>query len=203
MAGMRPRGLLPVVAAVLLCALWLIFAVWQSPHRADLSGFGGYAVTLAVATVSLCGWIWHTWTRRAAQIPSVSELSQLSASLARAATEQWTRVAGEQGLLEPPPILVRWGRPGATLAGPRTNTLASRRFLPAPGLAAVSRQQLEEGQIQDLHALYGGLGSGRLVIAGPSGSGKTGAAILLALTALAHMAQLPEESGSSKLTGIG
>ncbi len=40
--------------------------------------------------------------------------------------------------------------------------------------------------------MYGGLGSGRLVIAGAPGAGKSGAAVLLVLAALRHREQVPE-----------
>ena len=41
--------------------------------------------------------------------------------------------------------------------------------------------------------MYGGLGSGRLVIVGGPGSGKSGAAVLLILPALRHRRSVPEE----------
>jgi len=56
---------------------------------------------------------------------------------------------------------------------------------------AVSQQRLRGGRISDLHAVYGGLGSGRLVIAGSPGSGKSGAAVLLVLAALEYREQVP------------
>ena len=47
--------------------------------------------------------------------------------------------------------------------------------------------------MSDLHEVYGGLGSGRLVVAGGSGSGKSGAAVLLILAALRYRRSLAEE----------
>jgi len=80
-----------------------------------------------------------------------------------------------------------WGRPSLPLTGPTAAAVGSRRFAALPGLAPVRETQLAAGQIDDLHAVYGGLGSGRLVIAGAPGAGKkTGAAILLVLAALHH-----------------
>ena len=62
----------------------------------------------------------------------------------------------------------------------------STRFAPLPGLAAARAQRLQAGQVSELHEVYGGLGSGRLVIAGGPGSGKSSAAVLLILAALRY-----------------
>jgi hypothetical protein len=66
----------------------------------------------------------------------------------------------------------------------------SQRFDPLPGLPPVGETQLAAGEINDLHAIYGGLGSGRLVIAGAPGSGKSGAAVLLIRAALRYRRQV-------------
>lgn len=94
--------------------------------------------------------------------------------------------AGKRELLEPPPIPVTWRSPLAPLAGSAAAAAESQRFPPLPKLAPVGEAQLAGGEITDLHAVYGGLGSWRLVIAGEPGSGKTSAAVLLILTALDH-----------------
>jgi hypothetical protein len=57
-------------------------------------------------------------------------------------------------------------------------------------------QQLQVGNIHDLYTVFGGLGSGRLVIAGPPGSGKSGAAVLLVLAALKHRESIPAKDRS-------
>ena len=98
---------------------------------------------------------------------------------------QWERAAGERGLVAEP-IPVTWGRPSLPLAGPIAAAAGSRRFAPLPGLPPVREAQLAAGRIDDLHAVYGGLRSGRLVIAGAPGSGKSSAAVLLVLAALKH-----------------
>jgi hypothetical protein len=114
------------------------------------------------------------------------ELDQLADLLAGAVRNQWTRAAADRGLLQSEPIPVRWRRTSRPVAGPVSAAVGSQRFPPLPGLPAVSQQRLRRGRISDLHALYGGLGSGRLVIAGAPGSGKSGAAVLLVLAALKH-----------------
>ena len=66
-----------------------------------------------------------------------------------------------------------WQRSSRPLAGPVSVAVESRQFPPLPGLSpAVPRAAPEGGHLQDLHAVYGGLGSGRLVIIGEPGSGK-------------------------------
>jgi hypothetical protein len=50
----------------------------------------------------------------------------------------------------------------------------SRHFLPLPGLDQAKEAQLAKDRISDLHALYGELGSGRLVIAGGQARAKAG-----------------------------
>ena len=122
-----------------------------------------------------------------------AELDHLTDLLAGAVKDQWTRAAADRGLLEPEPIPVRWQKPSLPVAGPVSAAVGSQRFPPLPGLPAVGQQRLRAGQIRDLHAVYGGLGSGRLVIAGAPGSGKSGAAVLLVLAALKHREQVPDE----------
>ena len=124
---------------------------------------------------------------------SGQELGRLADLLAGAVEEEWTRAAGERGLLEPEPIPVRWQRPAAPFAGPVAAAVASTRFAPLPGLAAAGEQRLQAGQVSELHEVYGGLGSGRLVIAGGPGSGKSSAAVLLILAALRHRRSVPEK----------
>jgi hypothetical protein len=119
--------------------------------------------------------------------------ARLADLLAGAVDAEWTRAAGERGLLEPEPIPVRWQRPAAPFAGPVAAAVASTRFAPLPGLAAAGKQRLRAGQISGLHEVYGGLGSGRLVIAGGPGAGKSSAAVLLILAALRHRRSVPEE----------
>ena len=120
-------------------------------------------------------------------------LSELADSLAAAVMEQWTRAALERRLVQPEPIPVRWGRSSRPLAGPVSAAVGSRQFPPLPGLPAAAAGRLRGGQLQDLHAVYGGLGSGRLVVIGGPGSGKSGAAVLLILAALNYRAQTTEE----------
>ena len=139
------------------------------------------------------GWIWRHKNSQGSGVVSGQELGRLADLLAGTVDQEWTRAAGERGLLEPQPISVRWQRPAAPLAGPVAAAVASTQFAPLPGLAAAGEQRLQAGQVSELHEVYGGLGSGRLVIAGGPGSGKSSAAVLLILAGLRHRRSVPEE----------
>jgi hypothetical protein len=76
------------------------------------------------------------------------------------------------------------------MAGPIAAAVESTQFQPLPGLPTLRAPDLREGDIRDFHAIYGGLGSGRLVIAGAPGAGKSGAVVLLVIAALKHREQV-------------
>ena len=192
----RPRGLWPfaAVGAIAVITVAVLVAVWRSPHRADLEGFAGLAISAAGIAAGWIAWIWRQKSSRGSGGASGQELGRLAGLLAGAVQAEWTRAAGERGLLEPEPIPVRWRRPAAPFTGPVAAAVASTRFAPLPGLAAAGEQRLRAGQVSELHEVYGGLGSGRLVISGGPGSGKSGAAVLLILAALRHRRSVPEET---------
>lgn len=195
----RIRGLWPVggVVAIVAGTVGLALFVWRSPHRNDLAGFWSFvAAILAVALVLIGGLINRA---KSAQIKrNVSEhcesaVDDVADLLAGAVKEQWTAAAAERRLLQPEPIPVRWERSSKPFAGPASAAAQSRQFPPLPGLRAAGLGQLRKGGLRDLHAVYGGLGSGRMVIVGTPGSGKTGAAVLLVLAALKHREQVSEK----------
>jgi len=179
-----------VVIAIAGVTLWLVYAVWRSPRRDDLATFGSYVAGIAVVAAALIARAWETRTRQLGNVLQAAELDQLADLFAVSVKDQWTRAATDRGLLRPDPIPVQWKRSSLPVAGPSSAAVGSQRFAPLPGLAAVGQQRLRGGRISDLHAVYGGLGSGRLVIAGAPGAGKSGAAVLLVLTALEHREQL-------------
>ena len=184
----RARGLLPVViiAVIVSGTAWLLYATWKSPHRDDLAVFGAFAVPVGVAAWGLVTRVWRTRPEQISDTITSERLNTFADLLATAVKEQWTSAAGDRRLLEPAPIPVPWVRPSVSLVGPISAAVASRRFAPLPLLRAVDGQRLRAGHIEDLLAVYGGLGSGRLVIAGAPGSGKSGSAVLLVLAALRH-----------------
>jgi hypothetical protein len=192
--GGKDRRLWSTTAIVVVIAVsgTLMWAVWRSPHRSDLSAFGGFAVAVIVPVASLV--VYLTKVRQADGRGGGRPLDEVADSLAAVVTEQWTRAALERRLLQPEPIPVQWERSSRPLAGPVSAAVESRQFPPLPGLLPTATRQLRGGRLQDLHAVYGGLGSGRLVIIGDPGSGKTGAAVLLVLAALEHRQRvLPQD----------
>jgi hypothetical protein len=176
------------IVVVIAIAGVLMWVVWQSPHRTDLSTFGAFALAVIVPVASLVVYLTKV---RQAEIGRGRPLDELADSLATAVTEQWTQAALERRLLHPEPIPVQWKRSTAPLAGPVSAAVEARQLPPLPGVSPTSPRQLRGGGLRDLHAVYGGLGSGRLVIIGEPGSGKTGAAVLLVLAALEHRQQVP------------
>lgn len=184
-----------VIAAMVIAvaALWLLYAVWRSPQRTNLATYGAFAVAVVVMALSWIAWVWRTGKRETGPGEKVKELDRIADLLAEAVGRQWAQAAEERGLVAPEPIPVRWGKPILPLAGPGAAAIASRRFDPLPGLPRAGKGQLAEGQIGDLHGLYGGLGSGRLIVAGAAGSGKSGAAVLLILAALRHRGRMTKK----------
>ena len=166
---------------------WLLFAVWRSPspRRVDLSTYGAFVVPVVTLAVGWIAWAWRARTGSAGQAAAGQELDRVADLLAVAVRTQWEQAAAERGLAAAP-IPVTWSRPSLALAGSIAAAAGSRRFAPLPGLAPVREAQLAAGQIDDLHAVYAGLRSGRLVIAGAPGSGKSSTAVLLVLAALQH-----------------
>jgi hypothetical protein len=179
------------IVVVIAVAGTLVWLVWRAPHRIDLSTFGAFAVAVIVPVASLV--VYLTKVSQAGDTGRGRPLNEVADSLAVAVAEQWTRAALERRLLHPEPIPVQWGRSSRPLAGPVLAAVESRQFPPLPGLSPAVPRQLRGGQLQDLHAVYGGLGSGRLVIIGEPGSGKTGAAVLLVLAALEHRQQVTSQ----------
>lgn len=172
------------IVVVIAVSGTVILVVWRSPQRSDLSTFGAFAVAVIVPVAGLVAYL--TKVRQPGDTGRGRPLDEVADSLAAAVTEQWSRAARERRLLQPEPIHVQWERSSRPLAGPVSAAVESRQFAPLPGLSPTVTRQLRGGRLQDLHAVYGGLGSGRLVIVGEPGSGKTGAAVLLVLAALEY-----------------
>ncbi|WP_344534341.1 hypothetical protein [Streptomyces albiaxialis] len=123
-----------------------------------------------------------------------SPLDVAADSLAKAVRREWDKEAGLRRLLEPAPLPVRWQVTRRRVAGRIDGATAAEggraRFAPLPGLAAVTRDALHRGgTLPELHAVYGGLASGRLLLVGEPAVGKTSAAVLLLREALKYRAE--------------
>jgi hypothetical protein len=179
--------LFTLLAAVIAVVVVLVaYAVWRSPHRNDLATFWGFVATLLALAASGVAWAWRRRNKRFEGSPSSGELDGLADQLAEAVVHQWEDAGRARKLLHPEPIPVPWKAPSEAMAGPVAAAIGSTRFPRVPGMRSVAVKDLRGGDIRDLHAVYGGLRSGRLVIAGAPGSGKSGAAVLLILAALRH-----------------
>ncbi|MFE7930311.1 hypothetical protein ACFU6S_16515 [Streptomyces sp. NPDC057456] len=124
---------------------------------------------------------------------TVDPLDATADELARVVVAQWQEEAGLRRLLEPAPLPVRWRvserKVAGRVAAATAEGAARARFGPLPGIGPTVRAQLRDGGgLSELHAVYGGLASGRLLLVGAPAAGKTAAAVLLLLDALAHRA---------------
>jgi hypothetical protein len=162
-------------------------------ERTDAVTFWGFVVTLAGVLISLL--VWLAPGRRRADPRPVPTL------LAQAVYGQWRKAADERRLLTPAPIPVHWSLSALDVAGPVVAALgapdAPPAFGPLSGHTASTEADLHTGGgRRELHALYSGLPSGRIVVVGAPGAGKSGAAILLLLDALQHRDQLDDTARS-------
>ena len=185
----KDRGLWPVVAVVAVVAVVVGFTlfVWWSPHRGDLAIF--WAFVAAIATIALDairGLIARARSAGTERPGGENRERALDDVADRLALAVKKRAAAQLPFLPSEPIAVRWKGPSQPVAGPLWVAADSQRFRPLPGVPRIEQKQLQDGRLQDLHAVYGGLGSGRLVIVGAPGSGKTSAAVLLVLAALRY-----------------
>lgn len=130
-----------------------------------------------------------------------TELDRAADELAFAEFRHWRSEADSRGLMSAL-VPVRWEVTGhrlTTRVAAATAERSPRRFRPLPGLAPVTEKSLRKGgDLADLHRVYGGLASGRLLIVGPAAAGKTSAAVMLLRAALEYRddpARLAHKSG--------
>jgi MFS family permease len=170
------------IAVVLLCVL---YAVWRSPppRRDDLATYGAFAVAVIIIIPGVLAWARRRSSGGAADGAGLDGMVEHLAGAVRA---QWEKAAVERGLTDADPIRLTWASPSLPVAGPAMAAVSSQRFAVLPGLQPARASQMASGQVSDLHAIYAGLGSGRLIITGAPGSGKSSAAVLLLLAALRY-----------------
>jgi hypothetical protein len=103
------------IVTVIAGAGVVVWLVWQSPHRTELSTFGGFAVAVIAPVASLV--VYLTKVRQADDTVSGPPLDELADSLADSVTQQWTRAALERRLLQPGPIRCAGQNPPGRLPG--------------------------------------------------------------------------------------
>jgi hypothetical protein len=108
-------------------------------------------------------------------------------ALAKNVFGHWDQEAVNRGLDIPPPIPPHFRLTKRPVAGPVEVAIGDQdrtRFAALPGTRAISAAMVQAGDLDDLFAIYAGLGSGRIIVMGHYGSGKTATAILMLLNAL-------------------
>jgi hypothetical protein len=182
--------LVGVVATAVVIA-WLLYLIWRSPRRDDLAAYGAFAFPVVAAVAGWFAWAWRERKAgRSTDLASGENLDLWADQLAAAVQEQWEKAAQERELTGANPIPVTWSMPQLPIAGPASDAVSPNRPGPLPEMQPIREADLAWGRAGDLHAVYGGLRSRRLIIAGPPGSGKSGAAILLLLAALRHRGEV-------------
>jgi hypothetical protein len=180
-----------VLLSVLVVAV-LRYVLTAGDRAAAISLVQGILAVL-IPAASLAVWL---WARESVRQVSDSSLDGVADVLAEQIWAQWAAEAAERRLLQPAPIAVRWRWSDLPVTGPLVDAVGDdsgwQRFAPLPGLLPATATALSHGVLRDLFSIYGGLGSGRLVILGAAGSGKTGSTILLLLDALAHRRTLTD-----------
>jgi hypothetical protein len=187
-AVIRERGRhrlswLMAAGAVIGAAGWLVYAVWRASNQNEAATFGAYVAAIATIAGGLIKRILDKIQQKSTIFRETS-LDHLADALAGLVDDQWNTAARDRGLMRYDPIPVRWRNSNLAIAGPVSAAVRSRRFKPLPGVHAADGRRLRSGRISDLYDVYGGLGSGRLMIVGAGGSGKSAAAVLLVLVAL-------------------
>lgn len=174
-------GLLFVVGLV----WWVLRVTLLEPDdRSDASGYGQFVLAAIGLVIMIVDWLWKVLFT---PIPRTN-LDELADALALSMRRQWEAAAVDRRLLQPAPWPVRWRRSERSLAGP-VGAATMSGHSPLPGLARVTASRLRTGTHRTLHSVYGGLSSGRLILAGGPGAGKSSAAVLLLLDALRYREQ--------------
>ncbi|MBV8542246.1 MAG: hypothetical protein JO268_17215, partial [Pseudonocardiales bacterium] len=180
-------GLFLVIAVTAGGVAFLFYS--YSHNRGSADTLVSTLVTVVTTATGAAMWLWRRLRPTgAARLPVERAADELAEQLRR----QWERAAAERRLSSPAPVPVRWRWSSRQVTGPRAEAVGGR-FAPLPGMAAVTVEDLRSGAVTDLLGVYGGLGSGRLVVLGEPGAGKSGAGIRLVLDALSHRAAVTAE----------
>ena len=129
--------------------------------------------------------------------PPARSADTRAALLAEAVDGQWRQAAIERRLVTPAPIPLRWSLSDLAVTGSVADAVGAPEsppaFPPLPQQTRITEADLHAGGGRtELHHVYAGLASGRVVVVGAPGAGKSGTAILLLLDALAHRDRLDD-----------
>ena len=159
------RWWFPLGCALIVAGLgWWALRVSLLPdtEQGAAAGYGHFLLDAAGLVISLI-----------ALRPAVASRTgpPVADRLATAMRNQW-KFAAERLLLSPSPLPVRWRRATDPVAGPTAAATLTRADAPLPPLRGwdrVTASRLRTGGGRDLHRIYGGLASGRLLIIGGAG----------------------------------
>lgn len=189
------RGSVPLARRVLsgvglgLLALGVVATAVYVLRTGDRNSVVQKLAAVLTLALAIAPWLWR-WGRPAGT--GRLRLADAADQLAKQVRGLWEREAAARRLTTAP-IPVRWQWSPWPVTGSVAEAAGGSgavRFAPLPGMKTVTPRTLRSGGLKDLFGVYGGLGSGRLMILGGPGSGKSGAAILLLLDALRHRASL-------------
>lgn len=196
MVGRSARDRARVVVGLALFVGAIVCTVWayQLPmaERSTALLVPGFVLAMAGFLVNAIPLVVSLGRR-----PPARPVDALATLLAEAVDGQWRQAAIERRLLTPTPIPIRWSLSDLSVAAfPVTAVGAPGEkpaFPPLPYRTRIIEPDLEAGGGRaELHQVYAGLASGRVIVVGAPGAGKTGTAILLLLDALAHRDDLDD-----------
>ncbi|MFJ6835443.1 hypothetical protein [Streptomyces sp. NPDC091209] len=124
-----------------------------------------------------------------------SRADVLAAHLYDAVLGQWTAEAARRRIGPGDLLPLHWRVSSRPVGNRIEGAVAGGRtaFDPLPGLRATTLKSLNRGGgWEELHEVYGGLASGRLLLTGLPAAGKTTAAVHLLLEALAYREKVPK-----------
>lgn len=168
--------------------------IWRADSPSDAATILGTVVAVLASAMTALRWLWS----RNDAAPVDDAQDERVEQLARTLAGQWAQEAYSRKLVAPAPVELRWKLSEGPTAGSVASALAQppagigpRRVpgVPTPDADTLTCPQV----VEQLHRLYAGLPSGRLVLVGGHGTGKTSTLVLLLLAALRHREALPAE----------
>jgi hypothetical protein len=198
MRGWRVKA--GVAFGLVACGGVAWFAVHYVVQARDRGTAGTVAQGLAAVLVPVAGLaVWLVRQFRQG-VPPI-DLAQAADDLAGRVGRQWRDAELQRGLSYRA-LAVRWTWSSRGLSGPPGDAVGDARrprMAPLPGCSRITRRELARGDLSELFQVYGGLDSGRIVLAGAPGAGKSGAMIRLLLDAVKHREGIGEPAVRAKV----